>query len=111
MRNLATCRLACTVACGHMSNFVRHDAGQFSLVVGFQNESRVHEEETSRESEGVHFFRIQNFDREGDFGVGVPHQVLAYPVHIFRNNRVVNQLGLPLDLLRQLFANRNLLLE
>jgi hypothetical protein len=68
-------------------------------------------EEPARQRERVHLFGIQHFDGERNFGVGVAHQVLADPVHIFGDDRIIHNLGLAFDFLRQLLAYGDFLFQ
>ena len=95
----------------NVRNLVRHHTGQFGFFVGFQQHAGVHEEKSARQGEGVHFIGIDNFDSEGNLGVGVTHQVLAEPVHVLANRRIVQQLGLPPHFLGKLLAQSHLFLD
>jgi hypothetical protein len=94
-----------------MSNFVSHDAREFSLAFRLQDEAGVDEEEAAGQGKGVHLFRIQHFDSEGHLGIGISDEVLPDAAHIFGNNRIVDDLRLPLDFLRQLLAKRDFLFK
>ena len=69
--DLAPRSLPRAVARRNVRDFVRHHAGQFSLGIGFQNQARVHEEESARQSESVHVIVVDNFDRKRNFCVRV----------------------------------------
>ena len=90
---------------------MRHHAGQFGFGIGLQDQAGVHEEESAGQREGVHFFGIEHLDGERNLGVGVADQVLAHAVDVFGDDRIVDDLGLALHFLRQLLAERDLLLE
>ena len=91
-----------------MRDFMRHHAGQFGLRIRLQDQPGVDEEKSARQRECVDVFRVDHLDGERHLGVGVAHQVLPDAVHVLGDNRVVDDLGLPLHLLRQPFAERNL---
>ena len=99
------------VAGGDVRDFMRHDAGQFGFGFGLQHQPGVHEEEAAGQGERVDFFGIQHLDGEGNLGVGVPHQILADAVDVFGNDRIVDDLGLALHFLRQLFAECDFLFQ
>ncbi len=88
-----------------MGNLMRHDASQFRFRFSFQDQSGIHEEEAAGQRKSVDFLGIQHLDSEGHLGVGIPHQVLADAVDVFRNNRVVDYLGVALHRLGQLLAH------
>jgi len=111
LRDLALGGLTRAVPRGDVRDLVRHHARQFRLRVGFENQPRVHEEEAARQRERVNVFRIDDLDGEWHLGVGVAHQVLAHPVHIFGNHRIVDNLRLPLDVLRELLAQRDFFID
>ena len=99
------------VARRDVRDLVRHDAGQFGFVLGLQDQAGVHEEEAARQRERVHFFGVEHLDGEGHLGVGVAHQVLADAVDVLGDDRIVDDLGLALDFLRQLLAEGDFFLE
>ena len=101
---LAAGGLPRAVARGHMRDLVRHHARQFGFAIRLQNQAGIHEEEAAGQRESVHFLGIEHLDGERNLGVGVAHQVLADAVDVFGDDRVVDDLRLPLDFLRQLLA-------
>ena len=103
--------LPCAVARGYVRDFVRHHAGQLGFGIGFQDQAGVHKEKPAGQGKGIHLFGIQHLDGERHFGVRVPDQVLTHAVYVLRDDRVVDDLRLALHLLRQLFAESDLLLE
>ena len=53
----------------YVGDFMRHDSGQFGLILGFQNQTLVDIEITAGQCKSVDFVSIDHFDDEGDFGV------------------------------------------
>src|SRR5258708_5804771 len=96
---------------GHMSDLMGHNSRQFSFVIRFQNQSRVHKEESSRERERIYYLGIDHLDSERHLGIRVAHEVLTYTVDVLRDNGVVDDLGLTLDFLSHLLPHRDLLLQ
>ena len=94
-----------------MGNFVGHDASEFGFRIGLEHEARINEEESAGEGEGVDFFRVQHLDGKGHFGIRVPDEVLPNAVDVLGDDGVVDNLGLALDFLRQLFAECDFLLQ
>ena len=92
-------------------DLMRHHAGQLGFGVRFQDQARVDEEEAARKREGVDILGVDHLDRERNLGVGIAHQVLAHAIDVLGDLGIVDDLGLPLDLLRQAFAERDLLLD
>jgi hypothetical protein len=72
-------------------DFVPHNTRELCLIVGRHDQSSVDVKETTRQREGVDLVRIDDFDRKGNLGIGVPHQGLADPVHIFIHDRIGEQ--------------------
>ena len=99
------------MARGHVRDLVRHHARQFGFAIRLQDQARVHEEEPAGQSESVHLFGIDHLDGERNFGVGIAHQVLADPVDVLGDDRVVDDLGLALHFLRQPLAEGDFLLQ
>ena len=85
---------------GNVRDFMGHHAGQLRLFIGVQNQSAVHIEKAARQGKRVDFVRINHFDGERHFGVGIPHQILADAIHVFRDHRVGDHLGGPFHFLR-----------
>ena len=83
LRDLAARGLPRAVPRRHVRDFMRHHAGQFRFVVRLQNQPGIHEEESARQRERVHFFGVDHFDRERHLGVGIAHQVLADAIDVF----------------------------
>ncbi len=94
-----------------VSDFMRHHARHLGFVVGVEQNAGVDEEEAAGQREGVDLFRIDDLDGERNLGVGVAHQVLPDPVDVFRDDRIVDNLGLPLDFLGHLLAQRDFFLD
>ena len=95
----------------HVRDLVRHHARQFGFVIGFQDQPGIDEEESAGKRKGVDLLGVDHLDRERDLGIGIAHQVLAHAIHILGDDRVVDDLGLALDFLRHLLAERDLLFE
>ena len=106
-------RVAWRVPCraATCADFVRHHAGHLGFVVGVQQNPGVDEEEPARQREGVDLFRIDHLDGERNFRIRVPHQILANPVHVFGDDRIVDNLGLTLHFLGHLLAQRDLFFD
>src|SRR5205085_10501865 len=51
------------------------------------------------------------FDGERNLAIRIADDVLTDAVHVLRDDGVVDDLGLPLDILREAFAQRDFLLE
>ncbi len=111
LRDLAASSLPRAVPRGHVRDLMRHHAGQFRFAVRLQNQPGVDEEESAGQRERIHFFAVDHLDGERHLGVRIPHQVLAHAIYVLRDHRVVDDLGLPLHLLRQPFADRDLFLD
>ena len=71
----------------------------------------MNENEPAGQSEGVQIVRVDDLAGNGHLGVGVPHQALADPVHVFADQRIVEHARLPLHFLGQLLAQRNFLFD
>ena len=50
-------------------SLVRHDAGQLGFVIGSENQSLVHIEETTWQRKSIYFVRVDNFDCEWNLRV------------------------------------------
>jgi len=111
LRDLSAGRLARAVPRGYVRDLMRHHSRQLGFIVGLENQAGVYKEKPAGQGEGVDLLGIQHLDRERYLGVGVAHQVLAEAVDVFGNYRIVDDLSLPLDLLRQLLSDRYLLFE
>ena len=53
-------------------------------------------------------FIVNHFDRERNLRIGVANEVLADPVYVLGDDRIVDNPGLALDFLRHLFADADL---
>ena len=96
---------------GDVGDFMGHDAGEFRLAFRAQEEAGVDEEKTARQRERVHFTAVDQLDREGHLGVGVPHQILPHAIDVFGDHRVIDDLRVAFHVLRQRLAESDLLLE
>ena len=65
-----------------VGGLVSHDAGQFRLFVGVQDEAGVDVEEAAGKGKGVDLVRIDDLDGEGHLAVGVLDDVLADAVDV-----------------------------
>src|SRR5215472_2068202 len=103
--------LACAVARRYVRDLVGHHARKLGLFLRAQNQTAVHIKKAAGQSKGVDDVRVDHLDGEGNLGVRVAHQVLAYTVHILGDDRIINQLGRLLNLLGEGFAKRHFLFE
>ena len=69
-----------------------HDAGEFGLFGGAQDQAAVHIEKPARKSESVHFVRVNHLDGEWDAGIGIANQVLPNAVDVLDYNWIIDQL-------------------
>ena len=90
-------------------DFVGHNTGQLGFVVSGENESFIYVKETARQCERVYFVRINDLDRERHLCIGVQHDVLPNAVHVFGDNRIVDKLGLAIDLRSRLASHPHFL--
>src|SRR5262245_885078 len=90
----------------NMRDLVRKDAGHFRLIVGCLEQSAIDIEKAAREGEGVDVIRIDHLDREGDFSIGMQHNILRYPVDVFRDQRVGDEFRAPINLCGELATER-----
>ena len=95
----------------HVRDLVRHRRRHFVLFVGNLEQRRVDEDISARQRKRVRRIAFNHLKRERHFCIGVANQILADPVDVFRDQRVVHHLGLPLDFLRQLLAQRHLFFQ
>jgi hypothetical protein len=105
--DLAARRLARTMARCHVGDLVRHYAGQFRFGIRFQNQPGVDEEESTRQGECIDILAVDHLNGERHLRIGIAHQILPNPVDILGDNRIVDDLGLPLHFLGELFAERD----
>jgi len=96
---------------GNVRNFVGHDAGQLGFFLRAQDQAAVDVEKASGKRECVDFIGVDHFDGEGNFCIGVADQVLPHAVHVFSDDRVIDQFGRAFDFLRESFAEGNFLFE
>ena len=90
---------------------MRHHARQFRFLVRMQDQAAIHVEESARQRERVHHVRIDHLDRERHARVRIAHQILPHAVHVFVHHGVVDELRALIDFLRELLAERDLVLE
>ena len=103
--------LARHVPRGHVGDFVGQNARKLVLFVGDLDQPGVDENEAARQGESIRRIVVDDLEFEGETGVGVPHQVLSHPVHILRDDRVVQQFRLARHFLGELFSEGDLLLD
>ena len=94
-----------------MGDLVRHHARQLRLVLGQLDEAGVDVEVTAGQRERVHLVGIDHLDCEWHPSVRVANEVLPDPVDVLGDDRVVDDLGVLLDLGRELPAELDFLLE
>ncbi len=99
------------MACGNVSNLVRHHTGQLRFRFGLQNQPGVHIEETARKSHGVYVFAVQNLNGDRNLDVGIADQILANAVHVFRNDWIIDDASLPFQFLGNLFTKGDFFFE
>ncbi len=75
----------------HMSDLVRHDSGQFGLLISSQEQPGIHIEESAGQCKGVYFTGVNHLDREGHLCIRVSYEVLSDPVHVLGDDGVLNQ--------------------
>src|SRR5207302_1759819 len=77
-----------------MADFVGHDGGELGLVIGRQNQSAVDVEKASGKAVGAgNVSRVDDFDGERNFGVGVANDLLSEAVDVVIDRLVVDDLG------------------
>jgi hypothetical protein len=94
-----------------VGDFVCHNASQFGFRFRFEHHAGIYEQVTAGKGECVHLRAIDPFGRNGHLDIGVAGQVLRDTVHIFGLKGVVYDFGRLLHFLRQLSAERDLLLD
>nr|QST87845.1 hypothetical protein [uncultured organism] len=87
------------VAGGDVRDFVGHNAGEFRLFLGAENQAAIDVEKAARESESVDFVGVDDLDGKGHAGIGVADEILADAIDVFGDDGVVNELGGTLDFL------------
>ena len=111
LHDLALGGVACAVARANVRDLVGHHSGHFRFFVGAQDQPAIYVEKSAGQCERVHLIGIDHLDRERHLGVRVAHQVLAHAVHIFGDYRIIDKLRGAVHFLRELFAQRNLVLQ
>ena len=81
-----------------VGGLMSHDAGQFRLFVGVEDEAGVDVEEAAGQGQGVDLIRIDDLDGEGNLAVGVLDDVLADAVYVLDDHRIGDEPGALLDL-------------
>jgi Selenocysteine lyase len=61
------------MACGYMSDLMRHDPGQFGLVIRRKNQPGVHVEKPARQGERVHIIGVNDSNCERHMSIGVAY--------------------------------------
>ena len=95
----------------NVRDFMRHNSRQLRFLIGAQHHAAIHIEESAGERKGIHHIGIDHLDREGHLRVRIANQVLPDAIHIFRHHRVGDELRNAVHFLRQLLAQRNLMLH
>jgi len=88
-----------------------HDAGEFRLFLGAQNQTAVDVEKSAGKREGVDFIRVDDLDGEGNSRVGIANQVLANAIDVFGDDGIVYQFRRTFDFLGQRFAEADFALD
>ena len=101
----------CAVTRADMRDFVRHHACEFRFLIGVENQAAIDVEKAAWQRKRVHHVRINHLNREWHARIGVPHQILSYAVDVFHHHRIINEFCGAVHLLRELFAQRDLVLE
>ncbi len=111
---LGQVRLGClvsAVAQGNVGHFMRHDTGQFSLVVSGVDQAPVHVHEPAWKSERVDIGNVHYLELVGKLGAGShARQPLANPTDVILNCAVAQDRQLILNLGCRLLADLNVLL-
>ena len=96
---------------GDVRDFMRHHARELRFFIRGKDQARVHVEEPAGKRKGVDLVGIHDFDGEGHLGIGIPHQVLADPVHVLGDHRILHHLHARLDLLGVSLTHADLALD
>ncbi len=99
------------VARGDVGDFVGHDAGEFRLFIGAKNQAAVDVEKSARKREGVDFVGVNDLDGEGNFCVGIAHEILADAIDVFGDDGVVDKFGGAFDFLGELLAETDFVFD
>ena len=76
----------------HVGDFVRHDRGQFALIIGIAEQGRVEDHIAAEEGEGVDLVVINQVEVErGAHRIRMRDQTHAQPVDVLHQQRVVDQ--------------------
>src|SRR5260370_25674541 len=75
--DIAASILARGMARCHVSDLMSHDAGQFGLFVGGQDQSGIHVEESAGQRESVDVVGIDHLNSEWHLGIRISPQVLT----------------------------------
>jgi len=111
LQQLEASHFAAVVAGGDVGDFMRHHARHLRFFIGGEDQAGIHIEESTGQRHGVNHVGVDHFNGERNLGVGVTHQVLPNTIHVFGDDRVVDDLGLPLNLLGEPLTDRNLFFE
>src|SRR5208282_4280989 len=95
----------------NVRDLMRHDARQLRFFVRVEDQAAVHVEEAAWQRESVHHIRIDHLDREGHARVRIAHQVLPDAIHVFHHHWIIDKFCRAVHLLRQLLAERDLVLQ
>src|SRR5580704_13830326 len=94
-----------------MADLMGHHSSDFGFVIGIQDQAGIDVEESARKRESVDAVVVDHLDGERHFCVGIANQVLAEPVHIFGDDRVLNEMGTRVNLLGVLMPHVDLALD
>src|SRR5262249_35082609 len=103
--------LLCAMPRCDMGDLVRHDTGEFSLVISGQNQTTVDVEKTARQSEGIDFIGLDDLDCKRNSSVRVANNILTYPVYIFIDDGIFQEPLFLLNLLRKITAQCYFLID
>src|SRR5260370_27852510 len=96
---------------GHVRYFVGHDSRQFRLLLRAKNQPAIYVKESTWQRKRIDLVGIDHLDRKRHPRIRIAHEVLTDAVYVLRDDRVVDKLRRPLDVLRQLLAKRNFLFQ
>ena len=76
---------------GDVRNFVSHNAGELGLFGGAKDQAAINIEKSAGKSEGVDLIGVDDFDGEGNTGVGIADEILADAVDVFDDDGVIDE--------------------
>src|ERR1700751_249945 len=95
----------------HMSDLMCHHASQFRFLVRCEDQTGIHIEEPARQGEGIDLIGVDDLDRERNLRIRIALNILAHPVNILGDHRILNQLNGRLYLLGILPTQGDLFLD